>query len=330
MSARAWIAFAAVSTLWGIPYLFIKVAVDDGVHPFFLAWVRVVLGAIVLLALARAAGVLAPLGGRWRWLAIFAVIEMVIPFPLIAVGEQHVSSSLAAIIVAAAPLFVALLALRFDDDERVRGARLGGLLLGLLGVVALVGIDATGSREELLGAGAVLLSAFCYAVGPMILKRRLADLDPRASMGAALAVAAAILTPLALPVLPAATPSGEAIGSLAALGVLCTAAAFAFYGALIAEAGAGRALVITYVAPVVAVALGVAVLGERPGAGAAAGLLLILAGSWLATGGWTPPRARLPAATLARWPRVGRKPKIPPWRSFDYADSSRSSQAPRS
>jgi drug/metabolite transporter (DMT)-like permease len=289
MSPRAWVAFAAVSTLWGIPYLFIKVAVEDGVPPAFLAWVRVVLGAAVLLALARAAGGLPPLRGRWRWLTAFAIVEIVLPFPLIAAGEQHVSSSLAAIIVAAAPLFVALLALRFDASERVGGARLGGLLLGLVGVAALVGIDATGSREELLGAAAVLFSAFCYAVGPMLLKRHLADLDPRASMGAALAIAALVLTPAALLAPPAATPSGEALASLVILGVFCTAAAFAFYGALVAEAGAGRALVITYIAPVVAVALGVAVLGERPGAGASAGLLLILAGSWLATGGRIPP-----------------------------------------
>jgi drug/metabolite transporter (DMT)-like permease len=290
MSARAWIAFAAVSTLWGIPYLFIKVAVDDGVPPAFLAWVRVLLGGAILLGLAWSAGVLGPLRGRWRPLAVFAVIEIVIPFPLIAAGEQHVDSSLAAIIVAAAPLFVALLALvGFDDSERVGGSRLVGLLIGLAGVVALVGIDATGSREEALGAGAILLSAFCYAVGPMLLKRHLADLDPRASMGAALAVAAVVLTPFAALAPPAATPSASAVISLAVLGIFCTAAAFAFYGALVAEAGAGRALVITYIAPVVAVALGVAVLGERPGAGAAAGLLLILAGSWLATGGRMPP-----------------------------------------
>ena len=289
MSPRAWIAFAAVSTLWGIPYLFIKIAVDDGVSPAFLAWVRVVLGGAVLLGLAWSAGVLAPLRGRWRWIAVFAVIEIVIPFPLIAAGEQHVDSSLAAIIVAAAPLFVALLALRFDENERVSGTRLGGLLLGLAGVVALVGIDATGSRAEALGAGAILLSAFCYAVGPMILKRHLADLDPRASMGAALAIAALVLTPAAALAPPETTPSASAIVSLVVLGIFCTAAAFAFYGALVAETGAGRALVITYIAPVVAVALGIAVLGERPGAGAAAGLLLILAGSWLATGGRMPP-----------------------------------------
>src|SRR3954465_9492002 len=118
MSARAWTAFATVSTLWGIPYLFIKVAVDDGVPPAFLAWVRVVLGGAVLLGLAWPAGALAALRGRWRWLAIFAVIEIVVPFPLIAAGEQHVDSSLALGVVAAAPLFVALLALRYDASER--------------------------------------------------------------------------------------------------------------------------------------------------------------------------------------------------------------------
>jgi drug/metabolite transporter (DMT)-like permease len=289
VSARAWIAFAAVSTLWGIPYLFIKVAVDDGVSPLVLAWVRVVLGGAVLLVLAWRAGTLAALRGRWRWVAVFGVAEIVIPFPLIAAGEQHVSSSLAAIIIAAAPLFVALLALRFDAAERVTGVRLAGLLLGLAGVVALVGIDVAGRGDELLGALAVLVAAFFYAVGPMVLKRHLADLDPRASMGGALAVAALVLTPAALIDAPSSVPSGDALLSLAVLGLFCTAAAFVFYGALVAEAGPGRALVITYIAPVVALALGIAVLGEEPGAGAVVGLLLILAGSWLSTDGRLPP-----------------------------------------
>jgi drug/metabolite transporter (DMT)-like permease len=289
VSARAWIAFATVSTLWGMPYLFIKVAVDDGVPPATLAWVRVVLGAAVLLALAWRAGTLGSLRGRWRWIAVFGVVEITFPFPLIAAGEQHVSSSLAAIIVAAAPLFVALLALRFDAEERATGARLAGLLLGLAGVVALMGIDVAGRTAELLGALAILFSAFCYAVGPMVLKRHFADVDPRASMGGALAVAAVFLTPAVAVDPPTGVPSGSAIVALLVLGLFCTAAAFVFYGALVAEAGPGRALVITYVAPVVAVALGVAVLGESLGAGAIAGLLLILAGSWLSTDGRLPP-----------------------------------------
>jgi drug/metabolite transporter (DMT)-like permease len=289
MSARAWSAFAAVSTLWGMPYLFIKVAVDDGVPPAFLAFVRVALGAAVLMALAWKAGALAPLAGRWRWLTVYAIFEIAIPFPLIATGELHVASSLAAIIIAAVPLFIALLALRFDPAERATGARLAGLLVGLAGVVALVGIDVAGRRDELLGAGAILLAAVGYAAGPMVFKRHLADLDPRATMGASLVIAAALLAPLAALDPPSAAPSASALVALVVLGLFCTAAAFVFFGALIAEVGPGRALVITYVAPVVAVALGVTVLGERPGAGAVAGLLLILAGSWLSTDGRLPP-----------------------------------------
>ena len=308
MSARAWAIFGAVSVLWGIPYLFIKVAVDDGVPPAFLAWVRVILAAALLLAIAWRAGTLATLRGHWRWLAAFAVAEITIPFPLIAAGEQHVASSLAAIIIATAPLFVALLAIRFDASERVNGRRLVGLLIGLLGVVALVGIDVAGRGSELVGVLAVLVAAFCYAVGPMVLKRHLAELDQRASMGAALAIAAVLLTPAVALDPPSEALTGEALAALVVLGILCTAAAFVFYGMLIAEVGAGRALVITYINPIVAVALGVAILGERPGAGAIAGLLLILAGSWLSTDGRLPPGL---SALFARQPRSGRALRDP-------------------
>ena len=322
MSARAWAAFGAVSVLWGIPYLFIKVAVDDGVPPAFLAWVRVVLGAAVLLPLARHAGLLSSLRGRGGWLAVFAIVEITLPFPLIAAGEVHVASSLAAILIAAAPLFVALLAIRFDATERVTGERLVGLVIGLAGVVALVGIDVAGETDELIGAVAILISALCYAIGPMVLKRHLADLDPRASMAAALVIASLVLAPAAAIDPPAEAPSGSAVAALVVLGIFCTAAAFAIYAALVAEVGAGRALVITYVAPVVAVSLGVAILGEQLGAGAIAGLLLILAGSWLSTDGRLPPglaavvtslkRRRGTAATPTRGP--GASPRLAPRR----------------
>jgi drug/metabolite transporter (DMT)-like permease len=285
VSARAWLAFAVVCTLWGTPYLLIKVAVEDGVPPIAVAWLRIVLGAAVLIALAHRAGVLSQVRGRLRWLVAFAVAEIVVPFPLIAIAEQHIDSSLAAILVAAAPLFVALLALRFDASERAGGARLAGLFMGLVGVAALVGIDVSGQPEELLGAGAVLLAAFGYAVAPMVLKRHLADVDARASMGASLALSALILAPLAALDLPTEMPSPVAAGSIVALGLLCTALAMAMFAMLIAEVGAGRALVITYVCPVVALLLGIAVLDERPGPGTAIGLVLILAGSWLWTRG---------------------------------------------
>jgi drug/metabolite transporter (DMT)-like permease len=289
MSARAWAGFAAMSVLWGIPYLFIKVAVDGGMPPAFIAWVRVTLAAAILLALAHRAGVLPSLRGRWRWLAAYALAEIVIPFPLIAAGEQHVSSSLAAILIAAVPLFIALLAIRFDPAERATGRRLVGLLVGLVGVVVLMGIDVAGKRDEMLGAGAIVIAALGYAIGPMTLKAKLSELDPRATMGASLAIAALVLTPFAAIAPPRESPSTEVIVSLVVLGIACTALAFVIFGALITEIGPGRALVITYVNPVVAVALGVLILDERPGTGAVAGLLLILAGSWLSTDGRLPP-----------------------------------------
>jgi len=291
--------FAAMSFLWGIPYLFIKVAVDAGLSPAFVSWSRVLLAAAVLLALAARAGLLSGLRGRWRWLAAYAVLEIAIPFPLIAAGEQHIDSSLAAIIIAAAPLLVAVLAIRFDASERVTGRRLVGLLVGFSGVVALVGLDVAGSSAELLGTLAVLVAAVGYAAGPMTLRAKLSDLDPRATMGASLAIATVLLTPLTAVSWPSEMPPTDAVIAIVVLGLLCTAAAFVVFGLLIAEVGAGRALVITYVNPVVAVALGMAVVGERPGAGAIVGLLLILAGSWLATGG------RLPPGLARALPRAG-------------------------
>jgi drug/metabolite transporter (DMT)-like permease len=281
--------FAAMSAIWGIPYLFIKVAVDDGVPPAFVAWSRVLLAAAILLVLAWRAGVLGTIRGHGRWIAIYAVVEVAVPFPLIAAGEQHVASSLAAIIIATVPLLIALIALRFDPAERATGRRLAGLFIGMGGVVALVGIDVAGRSDELLGTGAIFLAAVGYAVGPMLLRRRLSHLDPRATMGTSLLVAALVLTPLAVLDPPAEAPSANAVASLAVLGVLCTGLAFVIFASLIAEIGAGRAAVITYVNPIVAVGLGVAVLGERPGVGAVAGLLLILAGSWLSTDGRVPP-----------------------------------------
>jgi drug/metabolite transporter (DMT)-like permease len=288
MSARAWMCFAAVSVLWGVPYLFIKLAVDE-VDPGFVAWSRVALGALVLAPLAVRSGALRGLRRRWCPILAYAAVEIVVPFPLIAFGERHVSSSLAAILIAAVPLTIALLALRFDPSERVDGRRLAGLVVGLAGVVALVGLDVAGSASELLGTACVLVAVLGYAAGPMILRAHLGDVDPRGLVTASLAVAAVLLAPLALAGAPRALPSAGVLASIAVLGVACSALAFVLFATLIQEVGAGRASVITYIAPTVAVALGVTLLGESLGVGAIAGLLLILAGSWLSTDGRLPP-----------------------------------------
>jgi drug/metabolite transporter (DMT)-like permease len=293
VSARARFLFAAVSLIWGIPYLFIKFAIEGGMPAVSIAWARVVLGAIVLMAVAWRAGTLGSVRGRWRWLAAFALVEVAIPFPLISAGETRIDSSTTAILIATAPLGAALLALRLEPEDRLTKARLGGLLIGLGGVAALVGVHVESGGGELLGVAAVFFAACCYALGATIIKHRLSDLDPIASMGVSLVIAALLLT------LPAALgysgerPSDGALASVVVLGLFCTAAALVLMAMLVDEAGPGRALVVTYVNPVIAVALGVVFLGESPGPGVIVGLALILAGSWLATGGAPPALRRL-------------------------------------
>ena len=294
MSRRAWAAFAAVSLIWGIPYLFIKIAVRGGVTPIPLAWGRVTIAAALLLSYAWRRGQLAPIRGRWAWLGAYALVEVCLPFPLIAFGEQRVASSLAAIVIASVPLIGAVLALKYDPSEKPTRTRGVGLVVGFGGVIALVGIQVASSGSALLGTGALLVASVGYAIGPMLIKHKLTGLEPSAAIGGSMAIASALLAPAALLDLPVRTPTAGAMLSVVVLGVVCTAAAFVIFTVLIREAGTSRATVITYVNPVIAVGLGVVLLGERPGFGAVAGLLLILAGSWLGTGGRPPqlPRRR--------------------------------------
>lgn len=312
MSPRGWVLFAAASVIWGVPYLFIKLAVEDDLSPGFVAWSRVTLAALILLPIAWRSGALR--GLPLRWLTAFALFEITIPFPLIAFGEQRVSSSLAAILIAAVPLVVAFLALRFDRGEQPSRTRFIGMLVGLAGVVALMGIDVGGRSSELLGAAAVLVATFGYACGPLIAKRHLTTNDPLGPVAGALGIASIMLLPLALGSFPTEVPTDEAIASVAVLGLVCTAFAFLIFFRLIDEIGASRATIITYVNPVVALALGVAILGERVTTGAVVGLLLILAGSWLSTDGRLPPGLAAVATRVRRRAPSGAAPAPKPAR----------------
>lgn len=309
MDRRSWLLFAAVSIVWGVPYFFIRVAVDAGLSPGVVAFSRVALGFLVVLPFALKAGALKGLGQRWRWIAAYTVAEICLPFPLIAWGEQRVSSSLAAILVASLPLLLAVVLARLEPSERPRGTRLFGLLLGFAGVVALLGLDVAGRPRELLGAAAILVATCGYAVGPLVIRRRLGDLDPLGPICASLGLAAVLLAPLAALSAPAEVPGANALASLLVLGVVCSALAFLLFFALITRIGPSRASVITYVNPLVAVVLGVAILGERPGAVTVAGLLLVLAGSWLSTGGGLPPGLARRLARV-RPPAAGPSPEV--------------------
>src|SRR4051794_7784424 len=307
MTTRGWMLFAAISVIWGLPYLFIKIAVDAGLTPGFLAWSRVTLAALVLLPIAYRTGALRglPLG----WLALFAATEIAIPFPLIGFGEQRIASSLAAILIAALPLVVAMLALRFDRSEQPTATRLAGMLIGLGGGAALVGIDLGGRGSELIGAAAVLVATVGYAVGPLIVKHRLSEVDPIGPVTAAVAIASIMLLPFGVADWPSSVPGFDAVASIVVLGLVCSALAFMVFFRLIAEVGPSRASVITYINPVVALALGVAILDEDIGPGAVAGLLLILAGSWLSTDGRLPP-GLAGLATRMRRKRLSGQPEV--------------------
>jgi drug/metabolite transporter (DMT)-like permease len=285
MSPRAWALFVLSSLIWGIPYLFIKIAVEAGVPPAFVAWSRIALAGVLVVPLAWYRGALRGLRGRGRSIVAYTACEVAVPFVLIAVGERYITSSLAAILIATMPLMVALLSWWLRPAERPTGLRLAGLLIGFGGVVALLGFDVAGRRGELLGAGMVLLATVGYAIAPIIVSRYLADLDPLGPVTASLIVGTIVLLPAALATPPAGMPGQAALVSIAVLGVICTAMGLVVFFRLIVEAGPSRASVITYVNPFVAVVVGVLVLGERLGGMSIAGLILILAGSWLSTGG---------------------------------------------
>lgn len=299
-----------MSVIWGIPYLFIKIAVAE-MSPVAVAFTRIAVASLVLLPVALSRGSLGGLRQKLGWLVALAFLEVVVPFPLIAAGEQRIASSLTGLLISSEPLVVALLAIRFDRSERVGGTRLAGLVIGLVGVVTLLGVDVGAAQSELLGAGMVLAATVSYAGGAMLVKRKLAGVNSLGVSTVAVALSAALLAPAAWPTLPHELPSAGVLASLLILGVICTAAGFILFFSLVAAAGPSRATVITYVNPAVAVALGVAVLGEPVTGATVAGFLLIIAGCWLSTGG-TPPSRRRGAQRLARWAARGPVVRIVP------------------
>jgi drug/metabolite transporter (DMT)-like permease len=285
--------FGAMCVIWGVPYLLILVAVRD-LSPAVLVLARTAIAALLLLPLAAARGELRPLKGHWVPLLAFAAIEIAIPWVLLGTAEQRITSSLTALLIASVPLVGAVIARTTGERERLGLPNLLGLLLGLVGVAAIVGLNAGGAG--VLPLTEIGLVAVCYAVGPVILQRYLADLPALGVISVSLAVTALAFVPFALATFPSETPPASAIWSVLALAVVCTAVAFVLFFALIAEVGAVRATVITYINPAVAALLGVAILDEHFTIGMAAGFALVLVGSVLATRRAVPPEA--PAAVL--------------------------------
>jgi drug/metabolite transporter (DMT)-like permease len=280
VSRRALVLFVVMCAVWGIPYLLIKVAVS-GMTPASLVFLRTAIGAVLLVPVAMARREVRPVLPAWRWIIAYTVAELAIPWFLLSSAETRLTSSLSGLLVAAVPLFGALLAWITRSEHQVDGRRLAGLGVGLAGVGVLLGFDIT--VHDLGAVAEVGLCALGYAIGPMIISRKLAQLPPVGVVAASLTFTAVVYAPLGIIQLAGGHPSTRALASAATLGVVCTALAFVLFFALIAEIGPVRATVITYFNPVVALVLGVSILGEPLRIGAVLGFALILAGSFLAT-----------------------------------------------
>lgn len=298
VTRRDWMQFGALSAMWGASYLFIKVALED-VSPGMVVFARTALAALVLVPFAARSEALAGLRGRLWPIIVLAFVQVAAPFMLISVGEEHISSSLAGILVATAPIFTFLLAIRLDQDERVHGVGLFGVLLGIAGVVLLLGVDAGGGTAALVGGLLVVLASLGYALGSFYLKRRFRDVRPIGIVTATMAASALMALPFAAATFPADAPSLDAVGSLAALGALGTGLSFVLFYTLIARVGPGKASLVAYVAPGFAVLYGVVLLDESFGLTTLAGLVMIVGGSWLAAEGRLPWQPRKPARVPA-------------------------------
>ncbi|HEX3845873.1 MAG TPA: DMT family transporter [Steroidobacteraceae bacterium] len=284
MSFRAWGAFAALGIIWGLPYFLVKISVQE-LSPVLVAFGRIVLGAAILLPIAWRRGALGfPKALRPAILA-FSLAEFVIPFCLISLGERWISSSVAGILIAMVPFWVALIQRFFGVHEPLGVLRSLGLGMGFAGVAALLGLGAISWPLGWLGVACILVAALGYAIGPLIIQRHMRELDSVGPLAASLAVASAVLAVPALLSLPPHLPSTAVLASMGALGIVCTAVAMLLMFYLVSHAGASRAAVITYINPAVATLLGVALLHERLGAGGVLAFVTILLGSWLATRG---------------------------------------------
>jgi drug/metabolite transporter (DMT)-like permease len=272
--------FAALCVIWGIPYLLIRVAVKD-LSPAFLVFARTGIGAALLLPIAARRRELRVLFPAWRPLLLFTVVEIAVPWLLLSRAEERLASSLTGLLVAAVPLVAAAVTAATGSTHRPEGRSWVGLLIGIFGVAALVGLDF--GRVGLVPLLEVFVVVLGYTTGPMVLSRSLSDLPSLGVIAASLTVTAVVYAPFAAFELPKHVRA-DVVLSVVGLGVVCTALAFLIFFALIAEVGPVRATVITYVNPAVAAVLGVALLSERFTVGMAIGFALVLGGSVLATG----------------------------------------------
>ena len=284
MSRKALWLFLAAGVAWGIPYFFIRIAVED-FSTYSIVLFRVLIGAAVLVPLALKQGALRLALKHWPWILGFALLEMVGPWWLITESGRHLPSGLIGLLIATVPFFAVLIASFMGDKSVWHPKTVAGLLMGFAGVVALVGIDSFSGLIDPLWVGAVVLAALGYAIAPAMMAHKIGFIPTAGVISLSMVFVALIyVIPVAF-TLPAEIAAGPAIESwiaIAVLGVICSAVAFIIFFALIKEIGPARATLITYLNTLVALVLGVVFLNEPITNGLIIGFPLILIGSWFA------------------------------------------------
>jgi drug/metabolite transporter (DMT)-like permease len=281
VTRRGALLFAAMCVIWGIPYVLIRVAVRE-LAPVTLVFLRTAIGALILTPVAGYRGELRPLLRHWRPLLAYTAAEVAIPWVLLARAETKLTSSLTGLLVAAVPLVGAVIVTLTGERERLGGRRWSGLLVGIAGVAAIVGLNL--GQIDVVALVEIGFVAVGYAVGPIILSRSMTDLPAYGVVAASLLLTAIVYAPFAAASWPSKLPSAHVVESVLGLAVVCTALAFLLFFALIAEVGPVRATVITYINPAVAAVLGVTLLSEHLTSGMVVGFGLVLTGCVLATG----------------------------------------------
>lgn len=284
MSRKALALFILVGLAWGIPYFFIRVALVD-FAPSTIAFVRVTIGALILLPIAAKAGTLRSAFRHWPYILAFALIEMAGPWLMLPTAEQHVSSGLAGLLVATVPFFATPITYVLGDKSVFHPKAIAGLVIGFAGIVALVGIDALSGKTDPFWVGVLILVAICYAIAPVIADRKLSGESSVAVIGIAMAMVAVIYAVPVSQQLPgeiAAVPHWQSWAALAVLGLVCSALAFVVFFKLISLIGVARGSLIVYVNMAVALTLGILFLKEPITTGFLIGVPMVILGLWLA------------------------------------------------
>jgi drug/metabolite transporter (DMT)-like permease len=282
MTKRGWGLFALVGLLWGIPYLFMKVAVEELSTPL-IVFARVLIGAVVLIPLAYFKKELRSALKYWKYIALYAVLEMVIPWSLITSSQRDLSSGVVALLVATVPIWATFFAHRGGDTSAAHRTRVFGIAIGLVGIALIVGIESLNDVNNLVALFNVLIAAFSYAWAVNMITTKAPNVSGIAINGLAMAISTVVFAPFALTHLPEQMPSNEALISTLGLGVLCTAAAFWIFFKVLEDIGPARASLVVYPNTAIAVVLGIILLNEELTVAILVGLPLVLIGSYYAS-----------------------------------------------